>query len=139
MSGYVWSLIAASMAVAIVMAVAPKGVLRPLLGTVAGLLMILALIKPLPAMPEIPKLSTESYALPTDSGAAELKTIIREKTSAYILAKAKELGLDTTAEVVLDENNNPWGVTLSVSDKRLTAIIENDLGIPAERQVTDYR
>ncbi|GHU91462.1 hypothetical protein FACS1894202_12940 [Clostridia bacterium] len=138
MENYVWTLILTSMAVTIVMAIAPKSALRGLLATVAGCVVVLALLKPLPQV-TFPDLSIVNYQLSIDDYAhitdSEIKSIIEEKTSAYIGTKARELGLDCEVTVILDERNSPWEVILSVKDARLSELIVRDLGVAPEHVI----
>ena len=69
-----------------------------------------------------------------------MRTIIKSQTEAYILDKAKSMGLDVAVEVELDDNNSvPCRVTINgeVSPyvKRvLEAYLEETLGIAKENQ-----
>ena len=70
-----------------------------------------------------------------------LARIIQEKTEAYILDKAGQLGLQLQAEVSVSETEEPvpWAVVLSGEVKpdqkrRLEAILEQELGIARENQ-----
>ena len=67
--------------------------------------------------------------------------IIKSQTEAYILDKAKNMGLDISVEVELDESNNsvPCGITISGAvspyiKEVMTDYIESQIGITRENQ-----
>lgn len=70
-----------------------------------------------------------------------ISTIIKERTEAYILDKAKSLGLDISAEVILSpENMQPMRVVICgnaspYTKSRLKEYISEKLGIPEDEQV----
>lgn len=69
----------------------------------------------------------------------EMKRIIKEKTEAYILDKAKVLGADVEVEVMLADMI-PAGVCIEgevapFARTSLSACISQDLGIPPEEQI----
>ena len=77
----------------------------------------------------------------TSDAENDISAIIKSQTEAYILDKAKSMGLDITVEVELDDHNNsvPCGVTINgpVSPyvkEVMTDYIENQLGITTENQ-----
>lgn len=74
-----------------------------------------------------------------EMAAEEMKRIIKERTEAYILDKAKSLGTEIEVEVIL-EDLTPAGaiITGSVSPfarSSLSTSISQDLGIPPEGQI----
>lgn len=74
-----------------------------------------------------------------EMAAEEMKRIIKEKTEAYILDKAKSLGAEIEVEVTL-EDFVPTGaiITGSISPfarSSLITSISQDLGIPPEGQI----
>ena len=78
-------------------------------------------------------------AIGEEKASDEMKRIIKEKSEAYILDKAKSLGADLKVNVVL-EDVIPVGVTLTgdispFAKTSLAASIVQDLGIPLEEQV----
>ena len=67
---------------------------------------------------------------------------IKEKTEAYILNKASELGANIGVDIVLsdDEIRVPTQITVSgtlspYTKKKLSACIYNELGIPEDEQI----
>ncbi len=69
-----------------------------------------------------------------------LTQVITEQTEAYILDKARSLGLGLTVRVYTDDNGKPYRVDLTGnatdSDREaLSQVLESELGIPKERQI----
>ena len=70
----------------------------------------------------------------------DIYTIIKSQTEAYILDKAKSLGLEVAVEVELDDNNSvPCGVTVTgaispYAKRVMVAYIEETIGIAKENQ-----
>ena len=67
-------------------------------------------------------------------------TIIAEKTAAYIWDKADELGLSCTVEVTVavGESGIPLPDTAVITGPysgELAALIQEEVGIPAEKQI----
>jgi len=116
----------------------------------AGFFMALAVVGPwMTVRLDFVKDFTEDISSQADRVVAEgeksakesMAEIIKEKTKAYILDKAKALGAVLTVEVTLDWENSllPCGVRLKgnvspYAKRMLTDIIEKDLGIRAEEQ-----
>ncbi len=70
----------------------------------------------------------------------ELAELIAEKTEAYILDKAGTLGVSCRVEVATAEGEGglpvPYRVELDCAPREaLSAYLEDELGIPKERQV----
>lgn len=76
------------------------------------------------------------------------QTIIEETTAAYIVDKAEELGISCQAEVTFayDEDGVPYpwevtarGVWTEEQRGRLSRLVEDDLGVPGQRQHYEER
>ena len=76
------------------------------------------------------------------------QTIIAENTAAYIVDKAEEMGSSCQAEVTLsyDENGVPcpwevtaWGAWTDETREALAQLLEDDLGVPPQRQHYEER
>ena len=71
-------------------------------------------------------------------GQAQLELGIRQRTAAYILEKAAQLGLSCHPRVEVTWRDGvpyPGSVTLDMAENRaLSAILEEDLGIPPSEQ-----
>lgn len=72
----------------------------------------------------------------------EAANIIKSQTEAYILDKAKNLGLQITVEVELDDSNNsvPCGAVINgavspYAKGTLEGYMQEQLGIPKENQI----
>ena len=131
---------------------APAGRVKKAGRLAVGLLLLLAVVKPLGGLDDRalagalesyrPDRGTYEAALEEKSGAV-LKTIIEERTNAYISDKAKTLGMDCTAEVTYyygsDGEVRPEAVVVRGSwteEQRaaLSRTLEGELGIEAQRQ-----
>ncbi len=128
-----------------------KGTLGAAAKLVSGVFMILAVVTPWlhvtirnPA-DFLSSVSTDAENLiaegQTDANQA-LEKIIKSKTEAYILDKAKLFGAELTVEVRVDGSAlpAPCGVTVSGSispfgKQQLSAILRDDLGIALEDQI----
>ena len=120
-----------------------------LIRLLSGILMVATVISPLKNISfkhlsgYFNDLSTEANLavnLGIESSQESAAKIIKEKSEAYILDKAKTMGLDVAVEVELDDNNSvPCGITIlgkiAPYDKIVLAdYIEQSLGIPGEKQ-----
>ena len=115
---------------------------------VGGLLLTLALLQPLSKLDwEGPALEAASFRVQSGeqaeiyrkNQAEALRTIIEEKTGAYILDKANRLGLDCTVSVTAaaGESGIPLPDTVTIRggySEMLAVCIEEEVGIPAEKQ-----
>ena len=77
----------------------------------------------------------------TDEAERYMSAIIKSQTEAYILDKAKNMGLDISVEVELDESNNsvPCGITINGAvspyiKEVMADYIESRIGITRENQ-----
>lgn len=131
---------------------APSGRVKQVIRLAAGLLLLLAVVKPLGVLdsdalvgalesfrPDTPACEA---ALEEQSGAV-LKAVIERRTAAYISDKAKTLGMDCTAEVTYyygpDGEVRPEAVVVrgEFTDSQqgaLSLALEGELGIGAEKQ-----
>lgn len=133
-------------------ALAPPGRVKKAGRLAVGLLLLLAVVKPLGGLDfdalagalasYRPDRAACEAALEEKSGAV-LKTIIEEKTGAYISDKAEALGMNCAAEVTYyygpDGEVRPEAVVVRgefTEDQRvkLSRALEGELGIPAQRQ-----
>ena len=76
------------------------------------------------------------------------QTVIEESTAAYIVDKAKEMGIFCQAEVTFSYDENgvpcPWEVTArgdwtDEAREALERLLEEDLGVPPQRQHYEER
>lgn len=133
-------------------ALAPAGRVKKAGRLAVGLLLLLAVVKPLGELDcgalagalgsYRPDTAACEAALEEKSGAV-LKAVIEERTNAYISDKAKTLGMSCTAEVTwyygADGEVRPEAVVVrgeftETQRGELSRALEGELGIPAERQ-----
>lgn len=150
---WVIGITAMSLITSVVMAITPSGKVRKTISLICGMAMIVVLISP---VLDFDYDSLSQYVKEYDYSTEELennldkenerlaKAIIEEKSSAYILDKAESVGgqdAHVSVEAKLDNEGswNPWEVTIggdytSEQQSEIKSTIEEDLGIPVERQ-----
>ena len=140
---------AAALAVSLAQALTPEGTVKKIGRLAGGLVLLLAAVRPLTSWNgELPK----GVSLAPDPGLVEeaaqsgeeaMKILIAQKAGAYIVDKGQSLGLRCKAEVGVAEDGSgwpiPWEVTVfgqwtSQQKKALSQAVEEELGIPAQRQ-----
>ncbi len=127
---------------------APGGREQAAVRLVSGLLLVLAILRPLaglagaaPALPEDWQLDAGAQAgLYRKNQQEALSAIIEEKTEAYIWDKASRLDLACTVTVTTAAGESgvplPDGVTIrGPYSPELARCIEEEVGIPAEKQI----
>ena len=146
---WILSVVMVSMVVCMVRTAIPAGSTGKLAAFTGGLLLLLALLYPLPEIKvELQLLETverrEALAQRqeelTKETQSRLGNGIAQETAAYISDKANGLGVDISVRV--NTQVNPEGIPVPVETvisgayvPELAAYIEQELGIPAERQV----
>ena len=145
---YLLSVTAAALVCGIVTSLAGKGSITKLLKLICGLFLTATVIKPAVDV-RVENIYDFAENLNADSemvvsqgeyvASEEMKRIIKQKTETYILDKAKALGAEITAEVVL-EDYIPAGVTIMgdispFAKSNLSATIAQELGISPEEQI----
>lgn len=147
---YVLHLVVAAIFCAVVKALAgKKGTAAGAVQMLCGVFLLLTLVKPLVGI-RIGDFSTEFWRDQADAAVAagtstaeeSLRQLIKDKTEAYILDKARLFGGELTVEVSLDSSDLPAPKSVEISGKispygkmRLQQVIRDDLGIPAEAQL----
>lgn len=142
----------AAMLLALAEALTPEGSVKRICKLAGGVVLLLAAIGPVAKLEEADfariteryQSRAEEYREALDEETENLyETIIAEKTGAYILDKAKELGMTCQVSVTVgweaDGTPRPAAVILRGAWTReqkeeLTQIIASDLGIPAAMQ-----
>lgn len=149
--GYLLSITAAALLLALVQALLPQGAARRTAAMVGGLLILLTVLSPLAKLDydslakSIAQLQMETETMRTgiEVGSRDLMAgIIKQRCETYILDKAGQMGLTLEVEITLSEGVDypyPVSVTLrgaatEAQKRTLTAYITENLGIPAERQ-----
>lgn len=140
---------AAALAVSLAQALTPEGTVKKIGRLVGGLVLLLAAVRPLMGWEGAPlgslSLSPEPSAVEEGarSGEQVMKTLIAQKAGAYIVDKGQSLGISCTAEVGVAVDSSgwpvPWEATVSgewtqAQKKALSQAVEEELGIPAQRQ-----
>lgn len=138
---------AAALAVALAQALTPEGTVKKLLRLTGGLVLLLAVVRPLKGLaPEaLPRPGDLVPSVETAETAGEevMKTLIAQKVGAYIVDKGDQLGCPCTAQVTVAEDGSGWAVPWSVEmrgqwtaqeKKELSRLIAQELNIPEERQ-----
>lgn len=129
--------------------IAPQGREQAMVRMVGGLLLTLALLRPLAALPWTDfAVEAGTFRVQTQEQAEEyrknqqeeLSSIIAEKTETYIWDKASELGLTCEASVTVAAGESgvplPWSVEMTGAySAALADWIEEEVAIPAERQI----
>ena len=148
MKGYLFSLTAAALLSALVLALVPEGSVRRTVQLGCGLLLALTALSPLlkldydaiaKQIAEI-RLDTETVRTGVEVQNRELQArIISEQAAAYIWDKADEMEVEVETRD-LGSGPYPWRATLTGTcggEKRtaLTQYIEENLAIPEARQV----
>lgn len=141
----------AAMLLALAESLAPEGNIKRICRLAGGLVLVFAAISPVVKLDEVDlarltrsyQLSAEEYSKTLESKNDFLyETIIAENTAAYILDKAKELGMTCRVSVTVgwdDGTPRPAAVTIQgdwtpQQKETLRQMIEQDLGIPAPMQ-----
>lgn len=148
---YVVSVVATACICGIALSLMPKSSARELVRMLCGLLLAMTALGP------VTRINFEALLeqhLPFSEDAAQtaalgeaysqkaLRDIIKQKTEAYILDKAKALGASVTAEVILSAGDIPVPLSVRLSGnlsplakKRLSEDIRQELGIAKENQI----
>ena len=146
--GWLLGLTAAALAVSLLTAMLPKGeTIRRIAGLAGGLILLLAVVQPLLRVRwEELTWRYETYQREMDrqteayqaAYANSLSGDIADRTAAYISEKAAQLGLSCHPRVEVTWRDGvpyPGSVTLDMAENRaLSAILEEDLGIPPSEQ-----
>ena len=138
---------AAALAAALAQALTPEGTVKKLLRLTGGLVLLLAVVRPLkglaPAALPRPGDLVPSVETAETAGEEVMKTLIAQKVGAYIVDKGSALGCPCTAQVTVAEDGSGWAVPWSVEvrgqwtaqeKKELSRLIAQELNIPEERQ-----
>jgi len=148
---YLLGVVAAAILCAIVSQMAGNGsFLGAAMKLITGMFMLLALaspmmdikIMPIRMFSDISAQAEEITSSSTESTRDSVSGIIKERTQAYILDKAKNYGVELNVEVMLSDGDIPVPVCVTLSGKvspytkkMLTQTIESELGIGTEAQI----
>ena len=136
-----------SLAAGLARQLAPQGKEQAMVRLVSGLLLALAILRPLAGsgwegleVPAFARQSEEQAEVYRKNQQEAFSAIIAEKTEAYILDKANQLGLDCTVRVTAaaGESGIPLPVSATIRgtySPALAECMEEEVGIPAEQQI----
>ena len=141
----------AAMIAALAEGLAPPGAVRKIGRFTGGLVLLIAVLKPVAAVDgQTLSRALAEYRLDLSAYGAQLeeenrglmKSIIEEQTAAYIVDKAASMGLSCQVRVEAGGSGEwpiPWRVTITgdldgEAREALTRRIQEDFAIPAERQ-----
>ena len=147
------SIVVVTLLLSVAQTLVPEGSIRRVASFVGGLILLAVLLRPVLGTDlERLRLDLDGYeqALQearqelASSGETELTKRIEERTAAYISDKADALGLEVTVRVETDTGDDgvPVPAAAEVTGPRseeLASYMENELGIPRERQVWHER
>ncbi len=139
---------AAALAAALAQALVPKGAVRTVVAMAAGMVLLLTALEPLTKAEAAPGglgELLENWEVPETGEETRqvLKTLIAEKTGAYILDKGRSLGVQCRAKVTVADDASGWPVPWQVEvwgtwtqaqKQALSRAVEEELNIPGERQ-----
>lgn len=143
------SVVVVSLLLAVAGQMIPEGSIRKIAGFTGGLILLLTLLQPV-LQTDLGRLrlDRDSYGRAIEQRQSELEkntdkeltALIAQKSEAYILDKATQLGLSITVSIRTETGTDgvPCPAEATVQGPRsevLAAYIEEELGIPPERQV----
>lgn len=143
------AIVVTSILVTVAQSLIPEGTLRRIASITSGLILLLVLLQPVTKL-EIGSLHLdydqyeekieEQQSVLQNQRDQELEKLIAERTEAYILDKAKSLGISCTVTVTteVDDSGTPRPYRAELSCKpseQLARYLSEEIGIPKERQV----
>lgn len=143
------SIVAVTLLIAMAQSLVPEGIMRRVAGFTGGLVLLLALVRPVLAggLPDL-TLETEKWTAAIEEEQASLSrqgedalaALIAERTASYIWDKGAALGLEVKANVETRTGEAGLPVPQRVElegpySKELADYITHELNIPPERQV----
>ena len=143
------SIVAVTLLIAMAESLVPEGTMRRVAGFTGGLVLLLALVRPVLAggLPDL-TLETEKWTAAIEEEQASLSrqgedalaALIAERTASYIWDKGAALGLEVKANVETRTGEAGLPVPQRVElggpySKELADYITHELNIPPERQV----
>ena len=153
MRNWILSITCGAMLNAILQMLMPEGGAKKVGGLVGGLLLLVATVQPLMVSDtEVLFSSLTEEWTPSVNGVEHglsgenelLKSVIEDRTEAYILDKAKELGITCTVHVTCryeeksglfyPDEVTVYGLMKTEDQNRLTHIIEREVAIDVRRQ-----
>ena len=150
---WILGIASASLIAAVLIALSPQGKSRKITMFASGFMIMAAMIKPVigfnfsvfsSSMMQYGTMGHEYAGLLTEKNDSLLKTIIEERSSAYISDKATSLGMENISVMVKAEKGdggNPYPHEVYIiskynasEKKALTEYLESEFGVPIVRQ-----
>lgn len=145
---YILTVSVAAVMTSLIRCILTEGLTGEVMKLISGLILAITMLSPLKRIDLSPDMLTgfmnsETADLYCDAGAAMAETaisdIIQQETEAYILSKANEWNAQIQVDVSVQERiPNAVQIHGNVSpemQRRITLFMEQDLGIPREKQV----
>lgn len=149
LKNWILGITAAALAASLAQSLTPEGTVKKVGKLVCGLVLLLAVLRPVVSLdpaalvPDWAALEGLTQNDAEESGEEALKILIAQKTGAYIVDKGQSLGLQCEARVGVAQDGSGWpvpweaeisGTWTAEQKKALSRAVEEDLGIPAQRQ-----
>lgn len=144
---YIITVTACAMICSVVLTISKSGSCKTILRLLCGIFLTVTIFSSSDMTLPSPAVFSDDFRYAGELSAAigeelaldAVGAIIKERTEAYILDKASNLGLTLQVDVILSQNNIPETVWLNpepyAEDKEiLSQMIMTDLGIPKENQ-----
>ena len=145
---WLMGVVAAALAVALALALTPEGAVKKAGRLVGGLVLLLAVVRPLMQLdPGTLAVTAAAYGVTVETvaegGEIALEELIAERVGAYIADKGAALGCSCTARVTVEQDENGWplpvraeitGTWTEGQRQALSRAIAQELDIPAEEQ-----
>ena len=149
MKEWVTSIVLVTLLLSVAQTLIPEGSIRKIASFTGGLILLVALLQPVLGtdlsrldleMGEYEQAVRERREELEKMGKSDLSDIIAQRTAAYISDKADTLGLSVKVQVTAKPGTDgvpvPWQAELwGPRSPALAACMEEELGIPGERQV----
>lgn len=146
---WLFCVVTASVLSAAAQTLVPEGTFRRMIAFIGGLILMLVILRPLTDIdPKGVELHLDRYRREIASRQAELQQagekglaeLIAERTGAYIVEKGDALGVQVQVRVLTETGTDGIPVPVAAEltggySEALSAYMEQELGIPAERQV----
>lgn len=148
LKAWIFAIMAAAICLTVLDALVPKGTMRSIAKMTGGLVMFLVVLRPLTGgkLPEAlweydscRQSVNDQIDTYRESYLQEMEAIIEERTGAYILEKAAQMGFVCTVRVEAEPENGvpiPSSVTLNIPKNDDFALwIEQEIGIGETKQI----
>ena len=150
---WILSVTVSAMIIALAEGLMPAGAVKKVAKLTGGLVLMLGILQPIVRLDYeelfivangLENITLETQTEQQESNNELMKSIIEQETAAYVLDKAQTLGYSCTVSITceLGENNIPYpdsaeirGLLDENQQRKMTKFINEDLGIPKEKQI----